>query len=59
MGKSLLSTGGQNVIEPALPGKPIVVGPHLENFPDVAEDFLEANALLQVQKHLTPAGLKR
>ena len=49
VGKSLLHTGGQNVIEPALPGKAIVVGPHLENFPDVAEDFLEANALLQVE----------
>ena len=49
VGKSLMSTGGQNVIEPALPGKAIVVGPHLENFPDVAADFLKADALIQVQ----------
>ena len=48
VGKSLCSTGGQNIIEPALPGKPIVVGPHLENFPDVAKDFTEANAMIQV-----------
>jgi 3-deoxy-D-manno-octulosonic-acid transferase len=48
VGKSLCSTGGQNIIEPALPGKPIVVGPHLENFPDVAKDFIEAKAMIQV-----------
>lgn len=48
VGKSLCSTGGQNIIEPALPGKPIVVGPHLENFPDVAKDFMEAEAMIQV-----------
>ncbi len=48
VGKSLCSTGGQNVIEPALPGKPIIVGPHLENFPDVAKDFTEAKAMVQV-----------
>ena len=48
VGKSLTQTGGQNIIEPALPGKPIVVGPHLENFPGVAEDFRQAGALIQV-----------
>lgn len=48
VGKSLTQTGGQNVIEPALFGKPIVVGPHLENFPIVAADFRKADALCEV-----------
>ncbi len=49
VGKSLTQTGGQNPIEPARDGKPIVVGPHMENFPAIARDFLEANAYVQVR----------
>lgn len=48
VGKSLMSTGGQNIIEPALYGKPIVVGPHMENFPVVIQEFLSAQAVVQV-----------
>lgn len=48
VGKSLTQHGGQNPIEPALFGKPIVVGPNMENFLAVMEDFLSANALRQV-----------
>ena len=46
VGKSLCEHGGQNPIEPALFGKPIVVGPNMENFPLVMDDF--GSALLQV-----------
>jgi 3-deoxy-D-manno-octulosonic-acid transferase len=49
VGKSLTEHGGQNIIEPALCGKPIVVGPHMENFTAVTKDFLSAGALLQVR----------
>lgn len=49
MGGSLVSQGGQNPIEPAFFGKPILVGPDMSNFRDVAESFREAYALLQVQ----------
>ena len=49
VGKSLCKHGGQNPIEPALFGKPIIVGPNMENFPSVMEDFLSANALRQVE----------
>lgn len=48
VGKSLTQVGGQNVIEPAACGKPVVVGPHMENFPDVMKDFLQAGAIRQV-----------
>jgi 3-deoxy-D-manno-octulosonic-acid transferase len=48
IGKSLTARGGQNIIEPAVFGKPIVVGPHLENFRNVTADFLAAGALVQV-----------
>ncbi len=49
VGKSLGDNdGGQNPIEPALFSKPIVVGPHMENFPGVIQDFLTADALIQV-----------
>ena len=48
VGKSLCEHGGQNPIEPALFGKAVVVGPNMENFPAVMDDFLSAQALRQV-----------
>lgn len=60
VGKSLCAHGGQNPIEPALFGKPILVGPNMENFPLVMDDFLSADALQQVQDFPpTPEGLRR
>lgn len=55
VGKSLCEHGGQNIIEPALCGKPIIVGPNMENFAVVAQDFLAAGALVQVRD---AAGLR-
>jgi 3-deoxy-D-manno-octulosonic-acid transferase len=49
VGKSLTQHGGQNVIEPAALGKAIAVGPNMENFPEVAADFLSADAMVQVR----------
>ena len=49
VGKSLTQTGGQNPIEPAIDGKPVVVGPHMENFPAVSRDFMEARAWAQAR----------
>ena len=48
VGKSLKARGGQNIIEPAALGKPIFVGPHMENFQNILEIFLEAQAIIQV-----------
>lgn len=48
IGKSLTQHGGQNPIEPAVYGKPVIVGPNMENFLVVMDDFKEAAALVQV-----------
>jgi 3-deoxy-D-manno-octulosonic-acid transferase len=49
VGKSLTQTGGQNPIEPAVYGRPIVVGPHMENFAEIVPEFLAADAMVQVR----------
>jgi len=49
IGKSLTQHGGQNIIEPALYGKPVVVGPNMENFSAIMEDFLREGAVVQVK----------
>jgi len=48
IGKSLTQHGGQNIIEPAVCGRPVVVGPNMENFVDIVREFKAANALIQV-----------
>jgi 3-deoxy-D-manno-octulosonic-acid transferase len=45
IGGSLVPRGGHNVLEAALFGTPILVGPHTENFRDIIEVFRRANAL--------------
>jgi 3-deoxy-D-manno-octulosonic-acid transferase len=49
VGKSLTYHGGQNIIEPAACAKPVLVGPHMENFESIVPDFLAAQALVQVK----------
>ncbi|MEI8139253.1 MAG: 3-deoxy-D-manno-octulosonic acid transferase [bacterium] len=48
IGKSLTQHGGQNIIEPAVCGRPVVVGPNMENFADIVREFKAADALIQV-----------
>ena len=49
MGGSLVPTGGHNLLEAAFWGKPVVFGPHMENFRDVAALFLDNGAAVQVR----------
>ena len=49
VGGSLVRAGGHNILEPALYGKPIVFGPHMENFTEIAETFLANSAAIQVR----------
>jgi 3-deoxy-D-manno-octulosonic-acid transferase len=48
IGKSLTATGGQNPVEPVLAGKPVVFGPHMENFAPIVTRWLAADAAIQV-----------
>lgn len=48
VGGSLVPSGGHNILEPAVAGKPVVVGPHMENFQEIADQFRTEKALLQV-----------
>ena len=48
IGKSLTAQGGQNPIEPAALGKPVVFGPHMENFPQISAQFLRQRGALQI-----------
>ena len=48
VGGSLVATGGHNILEPAVFGKPIVFGPHMENFAEIAEAFVANGAGVQV-----------
>jgi 3-deoxy-D-manno-octulosonic-acid transferase len=49
VGGSLVPTGGHNILEPAVFGKPIVFGPHMENFAEIAAAFLSNGAAVQVR----------
>ena len=49
VGGSLADHGGHNILEPAIFGKPIVFGPHMHNFREIAETFLVSHAAVQVQ----------
>lgn len=48
VGKSLTAEGGQNPVEPALAGKAVVFGPHMENFAVVVAHLIASEAVLQV-----------
>lgn len=52
VGKSLAAPrgkGGQNFLEAARAGVPIIIGDKVENFRTLVEDFLERDALIQVK----------
>jgi 3-deoxy-D-manno-octulosonic-acid transferase len=48
VGKSLTAHGGQNPVEPILAGKPVVFGPHMENFATLAKTLVSNNGAIQV-----------
>ncbi len=49
VGGSLADHGGHNILEPAIFGRPIVFGPHMQNFREIAEAFVANGAAIQVQ----------
>ena len=48
IGKSLRAKGGQNFIEAARVGVPVLVGPNMQNFAHLAVEFLSRGGLVQV-----------
>lgn len=46
VGGSLQPIGGHNLLEPAAVGCPVVTGPHLHNFTDIARQLRQVHALL-------------
>ena len=49
LGGSLVPAGGHNMLEPAAWGKPVVFGPHMENFAEIAELFHTNRAACQIR----------
>lgn len=49
MGKSFHGSGGQNPVEPILAGRPVVVGPHMENFSEVVSELRSLGGLRQLE----------
>jgi 3-deoxy-D-manno-octulosonic-acid transferase len=48
VGKSLVGQGGQNIVEAAASGHPVVFGPHMQNFRAIAREFVDHGACVQV-----------
>lgn len=44
VGGSLVPRGGHNLVEPAYFEKPVLFGPHMDNFREMASEFLDARA---------------
>lgn len=49
VGGSLVPSGGHNVLEPAVLGLPVLFGPHMFNFADIAKRLLQEQGAVQVQ----------
>jgi 3-deoxy-D-manno-octulosonic-acid transferase len=48
VGGSLVPVGGHNILEAAVAGKPVVVGPYMHNFQEIADQFKADSALVEV-----------
>jgi 3-deoxy-D-manno-octulosonic-acid transferase len=56
VGGSLAEAGGHNMLEPAARGKPVLLGPHNENFRESAELLLECGAASTVRNAIELGG---
>ncbi|CAK8713473.1 3-deoxy-D-manno-octulosonic acid transferase [Candidatus Electrothrix laxa] len=50
VGGSLVSLGGHNPIEPAIHGVPVLFGPHMEDFSEIAHELLDCGGGKMVTK---------
>jgi 3-deoxy-D-manno-octulosonic-acid transferase len=49
IGGSLIPHGGQNILEPAAVGRPVIHGPHMGNFAEMRDLFRDAGAAVQAE----------
>ena len=49
VGGSLVAQGGHNLLEPAMFGKPVFFGPHMTDFHDMAQLFIQCKGGIQVE----------
>lgn len=49
VGKSLVGQGGQNIVEAAASGHPVIFGPHMQNFKAIARQMVVEDACVQIQ----------
>jgi 3-deoxy-D-manno-octulosonic-acid transferase len=57
VGGSLVPEGGHNILEPAFFGRPVLFGPHMDNFAEMAELFVRREAAVRLSgpEQLAPA----
>lgn len=57
VGGSLVPEGGHNILEPAFFGRPILFGPHMDNFDEMAALFIQRDAAIRISSadQLAPA----
>jgi tetraacyldisaccharide 4'-kinase len=53
MGGTLAHRGGHNILEPAYFAKPVIAGPHMENFAEIAREFESGQALMRIANGAT------
>jgi tetraacyldisaccharide 4'-kinase len=51
MGGTLARRGGHNILEPAFFAKPVIIGPHMENFQAIADEFRARGACVEIGSH--------
>jgi len=49
VGGSLVTKGGHNPIEPAVFGKPVLFGSHMDNFREIRDTFIRQGAAIEVE----------
>lgn len=58
VGGSFVPRGGQNILEPAASGVPVLHGPHMHNLPELAQ-ALDGNGALEVSRADLPTQVQR